>query len=86
MLDDISKVNLLHPMFLTNIRDNKGSFKILKNHKFLASKQYGRHAQIFKCISIQDSRISIFTKDGVYTLYKVTYNQGRDITVHMDDR
>ena len=86
-IDSASQVNLLHPRFLSNIRESPTSYKGVDS---LTSPteggQVGDLEGFFECIASENVRVSILCQDDIEKKYKITYIQGESIVVHMEDR
>ena len=87
VLDNGSQVNIVHPRFLTNIKREEGSYKgVEKTQESTRSNQSGYLDGFFRCIASNKIIINVLLQDDVESLYKVSYNQCKNITVHMEDR
>jgi Reverse transcriptase (RNA-dependent DNA polymerase) len=85
ILDNASDVTIMHPRFLTNVREcrTEDFFSGLSGPKKRITK-VGDLAGFFECACDDDVRASIISQGQVEDLYDITWIQGDRYIVHLD--
>jgi hypothetical protein len=85
-LDGCSEVSVLHPRFLSDIRDTEGQgFAGLSGGSKMI-KQIGYLDGFFDCLVCNECTANILSQADVEDMYDVTYEQGVSYTVHLPGR
>jgi Zinc knuckle len=82
-LDIGSQVNILHSRLLTNIRKHSKAFKSM--YGVTRTEEVGYLDGFFDCLVCDSCPTNILSMSDIEDKFRVTYQQGESITVHIND-
>jgi hypothetical protein len=85
-IDNAAEISVMHPRFLTDIRDSEGAGIMGLSGSQKDTPKIGHLEGFFDCNSCTDCVANILSRADIEDKYDITYSQGKSYVVHLPGR